>query len=150
MEECLCSISHAKGGLISESFSFWLNSLKKGANLASGHLFFRWIVLRGEICYSFLEILLKAKNISVIKPPLGSTYQIHSTKKYLGYQNSSCIQFKKAECYKGYTDSGFEVKNSIHQRIKSVPLLPTTQSTSLRLMMSSTASLTTPTRSAIF
>jgi len=36
------------------------------------------------------------------------------------------------------------------KRIKSVPLLPTTQSTSLRLMMSSTASLTTPTRSAIF
>jgi hypothetical protein len=35
-------------------------------------------------------------------------------------------------------------------RIKSVPLLPTTQSASLRLMMSSTASLTTPTRSAIF
>lgn len=36
------------------------------------------------------------------------------------------------------------------KRIKSVPLLPTTQSASLRLMMSSTASLTTPTRSAIF
>lgn len=36
------------------------------------------------------------------------------------------------------------------KRIESVPLLPTTQSASLRLMMSSTASLTTPTRSAIF
>ena len=45
-----------KGGLISESFSFWLKSPKKVPNLHPEHLLFRWIELKIVFWHIFWEI----------------------------------------------------------------------------------------------
>ena len=47
-------IKVSKGGLISESFSFWFKSLKKALNYVPKHYFFRCIVLRGVIWHIFM------------------------------------------------------------------------------------------------
>ena len=55
----------AKGGLISESFSVWLQSpKKKGPNQESEHLLYRWIYkcFKVVIWHPFLEIRAKVKN----------------------------------------------------------------------------------------
>ena len=52
----------AKGGLISEFFSLWLQSLKKVPNHFSEHYPPKEKMLRGVICYPFLEIGAKVKN----------------------------------------------------------------------------------------
>ena len=49
----------AKGGLISESFSYWLQSPKKCAKHYPDHLLFRWI----ELKIVFWEIGANLKNI---------------------------------------------------------------------------------------
>ena len=51
-----------KGGLISESFSLWLISPKRGAESLSWASFFSWIVLRIVIWHPFWEIWAKVKN----------------------------------------------------------------------------------------
>ena len=56
---CVCM---SKGGIISESFSRWIQSPKKCAQTYPEHLLFRWIELRMVIWHIFGEIAAKVRN----------------------------------------------------------------------------------------
>ena len=57
-----------KGGLISESFSLWLNPPNNVPNHYPEHVFFMWIVNRTVIWHIFWRI----EKTSQIKPPLNT------------------------------------------------------------------------------
>ena len=68
----LCAPKNAstKGGLISESFSLWLQSPKKEPNHHPKYPIFSWIVLKAIILHLILKIGAKVKKNSDFKPPL--------------------------------------------------------------------------------
>ena len=80
-----------KGGLISESFSFWLISPKRGAESLSWASFFSWIVLRIVIWHPFWEIWAKVKNFLRLSYLYVKTISTNFA-KYIDFKNQYILQ----------------------------------------------------------